>query len=180
VPGGVALLGEHDLDGVVAVSPVEEWHAGDGPLDDGDMLCINAHTPWRVRIGRLRRHGREPGCAVRRVAQPLMAGWPALVRAFLQVINPATRMGIRRCRSPTVLVLNESSGVSTGALNRMPLSGVVNAADGDASAVGKGPSRRAVVGMLPAWQTREPSGPWIFTPTVHVAAIRGRAGGAPF
>ncbi|GAB3002926.1 hypothetical protein [Saccharothrix stipae] len=25
-------------------SPVEDWHAGDGPLSDGDMLRINAHT----------------------------------------------------------------------------------------------------------------------------------------
>ncbi|MGH4021354.1 MAG: peroxiredoxin [Pseudonocardiaceae bacterium] len=44
----------------------------------------------------------------------------------------------------------------------------------------QGPHRWAVVGMLPMWQTREPSGLWTFTPTVRVAAIRGRAGGAPF
>ncbi len=30
-------------------SPVEDWHAGDGPLSDGDMLRVNAHTTWRVR-----------------------------------------------------------------------------------------------------------------------------------
>lgn len=30
-------------------SPVEDWHAGTGPLDDGDMLRINAYTTWRVR-----------------------------------------------------------------------------------------------------------------------------------
>ncbi len=29
--------------------PVEDWHAGDGPLNDGDMLRINAHTSWRIR-----------------------------------------------------------------------------------------------------------------------------------
>ncbi|WP_158854484.1 hypothetical protein [Saccharothrix deserti] len=30
-------------------SPVEDWHAGDGPLSDGDMLRVNAHTTHRVR-----------------------------------------------------------------------------------------------------------------------------------
>lgn len=30
-------------------SPVEDWHAGDGPLGDGDMLRINSHTTHRVR-----------------------------------------------------------------------------------------------------------------------------------
>jgi hypothetical protein len=30
-------------------SPVEDWHAGDGPLTDGAMLRVNAHTTWRVR-----------------------------------------------------------------------------------------------------------------------------------
>lgn len=30
-------------------SPVENWHAGHGPLDDGAMLRVNAHTTWRVR-----------------------------------------------------------------------------------------------------------------------------------
>jgi hypothetical protein len=30
-------------------SPVEDWHAGGGPLTDGAMLRINAHTTWRVR-----------------------------------------------------------------------------------------------------------------------------------
>ncbi|MFS8102087.1 hypothetical protein LFM09_33675 [Lentzea alba] len=30
-------------------SPVEDWHAGDGPLSDGDMLRINSHTTRRVR-----------------------------------------------------------------------------------------------------------------------------------
>ncbi|MFB9430623.1 hypothetical protein [Streptoalloteichus tenebrarius] len=30
-------------------SPVEDWHAGDGPLSDGDMLRINSHTTSRVR-----------------------------------------------------------------------------------------------------------------------------------
>ncbi len=29
--------------------PVEDWHAGEGPLTDGAMLRINAHTTWRVR-----------------------------------------------------------------------------------------------------------------------------------
>ncbi|MBW4717895.1 hypothetical protein [Saccharothrix obliqua] len=30
-------------------SPAEDWHAGDGPLSDGDMLRINSHTTGRVR-----------------------------------------------------------------------------------------------------------------------------------
>ncbi|KOX19731.1 hypothetical protein ADK67_32910 [Saccharothrix sp. NRRL B-16348] len=30
-------------------SPVEDWHAGDGPLSDGNMLRINSHTTHRVR-----------------------------------------------------------------------------------------------------------------------------------
>ncbi|WP_219413451.1 hypothetical protein [Pseudonocardia nigra] len=30
-------------------SPVEDWHAADGPLTDGAMLRINAHTTWRIR-----------------------------------------------------------------------------------------------------------------------------------
>jgi hypothetical protein len=30
-------------------SPVENWHAGDGPLSEGDMLRINTHTTHRVR-----------------------------------------------------------------------------------------------------------------------------------
>src|SRR5207248_843005 len=30
-------------------SAVEDWHAGDGVLSDGDMLRINAHSTWRVR-----------------------------------------------------------------------------------------------------------------------------------
>jgi hypothetical protein len=30
-------------------SPVEDWHAGNGPLTDGAMLRVNAHTTWRVR-----------------------------------------------------------------------------------------------------------------------------------
>lgn len=30
-------------------SPVEDWHAGDGPLGDGDMLRINSHITHRVR-----------------------------------------------------------------------------------------------------------------------------------
>ncbi|WP_143194316.1 hypothetical protein [Micromonospora sp. CB01531] len=43
-------------------SPVEDWHAGDGPLSDGDMLCINSHTCWRVRQI-IRRWRREVGLA---------------------------------------------------------------------------------------------------------------------
>ncbi|MEU4448264.1 hypothetical protein AB0K14_38340 [Actinosynnema sp. NPDC050801] len=30
-------------------SPVEDWHAGDGPLSDGDMLRVNSPTTHRVR-----------------------------------------------------------------------------------------------------------------------------------
>lgn len=30
-------------------SPVEDWHAGESALHDGDMLRINAHTTWKVR-----------------------------------------------------------------------------------------------------------------------------------
>lgn len=29
--------------------PVEDLHAGSGPLTDGDMLLINSHTTWRIR-----------------------------------------------------------------------------------------------------------------------------------
>jgi hypothetical protein len=37
------------VNGVWRNSPVEDWHAGDGPLSDADMLRINSHTTWRVR-----------------------------------------------------------------------------------------------------------------------------------
>lgn len=30
-------------------SPVEDWHAGDGPLSDGGILRVNSHTTHRVR-----------------------------------------------------------------------------------------------------------------------------------
>src|SRR5450631_390652 len=42
--------------------PVEDWHAGDGPLSDGDMLRLNTHATWRVR-GIVRRWRAEVGLA---------------------------------------------------------------------------------------------------------------------
>jgi len=53
-------------------SPVEDWHAGGGPLDDGDMLRINAHTTWRVRQI-MRRWRREEGIAPRAMTDALDA-----------------------------------------------------------------------------------------------------------
>lgn len=43
-------------------SIVEDWHAGDGPLSDGDMLRINSHSTWRIRQV-LRRWRSEIGLA---------------------------------------------------------------------------------------------------------------------
>jgi hypothetical protein len=44
--------------------PVEDWHAGGGPLTDGAMLRINAHTTCSALLGRVERGGvscREEG-----------------------------------------------------------------------------------------------------------------------
>ncbi|MFE9205414.1 hypothetical protein [Micromonospora sp. NPDC007230] len=73
-------------------SPVEDWHAGDGPLSDGDMLRINSHTCWRVRQI-IRRWRREVGPAADADAGRLdgvgVDDWDWLaVRIWRWLVNP--------------------------------------------------------------------------------------------
>ncbi|SBT46921.1 hypothetical protein GA0070621_2753 [Micromonospora narathiwatensis] len=77
-------------------SPVEDWHAGDGPLGDGDMLRINSHTCWRVRQT-IRRWRREVGLAADADAGRLDDGsvddWDGLaVRIWRWLVNPQRLM----------------------------------------------------------------------------------------
>jgi hypothetical protein len=58
------------VNGVWRNSPVEDWHAGDGPLSDADMMRINSHTTWRVRQ-RMRRWLAETGLAANGPASDL-------------------------------------------------------------------------------------------------------------
>lgn len=114
-------------------SPVEDWHAGDGPLDDGDMLRINAHTTWRVR--QIIRRWRAEVCLTPESHVTVLPGRLLSAHFFRSSTTPVTRIGDpteacepgchpHRRRSPTVLVSNESSGVNPGALNRMLPSGL--------------------------------------------------------
>jgi hypothetical protein len=88
-------------------SPVEDWHAGDGPLSDGDMLRVNAHTTWRVREI-MRRWRTETGLT----ARSSMAALDGLdiddvdqlaVRIFRWLSNPSRRL-------PTGVTLAELAG----------------------------------------------------------------------
>lgn len=45
----IDLLSLSMVNGAWRNTCVENWHAGDGPLSDGDMMRINSHTSWRVR-----------------------------------------------------------------------------------------------------------------------------------
>jgi hypothetical protein len=92
-------------------SPVEDWHAGGGPLGDGDMLRVNAHTTWRVREI-MRRWRTEAGLTPR---SP-MAALDGLdtddadrlaVRIFRWLVNPTRRL-------PTGVTLTELAGNDLG------------------------------------------------------------------
>src|SRR6266511_1540308 len=92
-------------------SPVEDWHAGDGPLTDGEMLRVNAHTTWRVREV-VRRWRAEMGLTAR---SPMAAvdgldtdhvGWLA-VRIFRWLVNPGRRL-------PTGVTLADLAGADLG------------------------------------------------------------------
>jgi hypothetical protein len=92
-------------------SPVEDWHAGDGPLSDGDMLRVNAHTTWRVREI-MRRWRTETGLTIR---SPMAAldgldtddiDWLA-VRIFRWLVNPSRRL-------PTGVTLADLAGDDLG------------------------------------------------------------------
>jgi len=88
-------------------SPVEDWHAGDGPLTDGDMLRVNAHTAWRVRevMRRWRAEmgltARSPMAAVHGL-NPDHVEWLA-VRIFRWLVNPGRRL-------PTGVTLADLAG----------------------------------------------------------------------
>ena len=92
-------------------SPVEDWHAGDGPLSDGDMLCVNAHTTWRVReIMRRWRTGfgltsRSPTAALDELETDDVT-WLA-ARIFRWLINPSRRL-------PTGATLADLAGDDLG------------------------------------------------------------------
>ncbi len=92
-------------------SPVEDWHAGDGPLDDGDMLRINAHTTWRVRQI-IRRWRAEVGLTPESHVTVLDAveadavDWLA-VRIFRWLVTPTRRL-------PTGMTLAELAGDDLG------------------------------------------------------------------
>lgn len=79
-------------------SPVEDWHAGDGPLSDGDMLRVNAHTTWRVR-DIMRRWRTEVGLTAQSSISVLDeleandAGWLA-VRIFRWLVKPSRQLPI--------------------------------------------------------------------------------------
>jgi hypothetical protein len=92
-------------------SPVEDWHAGDGPLTDGDMLRVNAHTTWRVREI-MRRWRAEVGLT----ARSPMAALDGLdtddidrlaVRIFRWLVNPRRRL-------PTGVTLADLAGDDLG------------------------------------------------------------------
>jgi hypothetical protein len=101
-------------------SPVEDWHAGDGPLSDGDMLRVNAHTTWRVREI-MRRWRTEVGLTAR---SPMAAlDWldtddsdRLAVRIFRWLVNPTRRL-------PTGVTLAALAGNDLGSLNPKPPNG---------------------------------------------------------
>jgi hypothetical protein len=92
-------------------SPVEDWHAGDGPLSDGDMLRVNAHTTWRVReiMRRWRTDftltARSPMAALDGLETDYVA-WLA-ARIFRWLINPSRRL-------PTGVTLADLAGDDLG------------------------------------------------------------------
>ncbi|MEV0566846.1 hypothetical protein [Dactylosporangium sp. NPDC050588] len=91
--------------------PVEDWHAGDGPLSDGDMLRVNAHTTWRIR--EIARRWRTD---LSLTAQSPIAALDALetddvnwlaARIFRWLINPSRRL-------PTAVKLVDLAGDDLG------------------------------------------------------------------